>query len=101
MEHRRKTDEEIKEVCQKTFVTMDRALFALWLACGLVLTGAGTVISYGFATSNSITQLKDSQTSDQGRLDRLDKDINSKLDELIKRGQDEKIQKDHNRTDTK
>jgi hypothetical protein len=35
------TDEEIPDLCKKTFLTLDKALVCLWLASGLVITGIG------------------------------------------------------------
>lgn len=79
------SDEEIPELCKKTFLSLDKALVALWLACGLVVAGIGGAVTWAFATNSSIVSMKEKQANDESRIDMLDKQINAKLDILINR----------------
>lgn len=87
MEHHRITDEEqIPDLCKKTFLTLDKALVALWLACGLVITGIGGAVTWAFATNASIITLKEKNIANE----QLNESIMSKLDILIARKESEK-----------
>jgi hypothetical protein len=77
--------EEIPELCIKTFLTMDKAIVAVWLAAGLMLTGCGAVVAYGFATSAAIVTLKEKEANNESRINALDEQVNKKLDILIAR----------------
>ena len=86
MEHHRITDEEeIPDLCKKTFLTLDKALVCLWLASGLVIAGIGGAVTWAFATNSSIMTLKEKAVANEQRIDRLDAEINKKLDILVNR----------------
>ena len=79
------SNEEIPELCMKTFLSLEKALVCLWLACGLAVAGIGGAVTWAFATNSSIVSMKEKQANDESRIDMLDKEINKKLDILISR----------------
>lgn len=82
MEHHRITDEtEIPDLCKKTFLTLDKALLALWLAAGLAITGIGGAVTWAFATNASIITLKEKNSANE----QINASIIAKLDILIAR----------------
>jgi hypothetical protein len=80
-----KSIEEIPELCMKTFLSLDKALVALWLAAGLCITCIGGAVTWAFATNSSIISMKEKQANDESRIDMIDQQINKKLDILIAR----------------
>jgi len=86
MEHPKIADEEeIPDLCKKTFLTLDKALVCLWLASGLIIAGIGGAVTWAFTTNSSIVTLKEKAVANEQRIDRLDAEINKKLDILVAR----------------
>jgi hypothetical protein len=77
------TTEEIPPLCKATFLTINRAIVILYIACGIVLGGVGTAVTYAISTSTLVATLKEKTTENESRINRLETDINKKLDIII------------------
>lgn len=80
-----KNCEEIPDLCKETFLPWKKAAVMLYVLAGVLLSGAGTAIGWAMSTNTSITRLTEKSVIMEQRQDRLDKDINAKLDILINR----------------
>jgi hypothetical protein len=79
--------DKIPELCEKTFVTNARAGRAVWVALiAIIIPAAGVSIGWAFALGNTQAQQAEKISVIEGRQDKLDADINRKLDVLINRG---------------
>jgi hypothetical protein len=78
------TTDEIPPLCKATFLTINRAIVVLYVACGIVLGGVGTAVTYAITTSTGLATLKEKTVENESRINRLETDINKKLDILIK-----------------
>ena len=77
------TTEEIPPLCKATFLTINKAIVILYIACGIVLGGVGTAVTYAISTSTLVATLKEKTTENESRINRLETDINKKLDIII------------------
>lgn len=79
------TKEEIPNLCKETFLPWKKAMVVIYVIAGLVLSGAGTAIAWAMTTNTTLTRLTEKSITIDQRQDRLDKQINDKLDILISR----------------
>ena len=77
------TTEEIPPLCKATFLTINKAIVILYIACGIVLGGVGTAVTYAISASTLAATLKEKTAENESRIDRLETDINKKLDIII------------------
>jgi hypothetical protein len=77
------TTEEIPPLCKATFLTISRALTVLYIAAGIVLAGLSTAVTYAITNSTSLATVKEKTTDNECKLNKIDADINRKLDYLI------------------
>jgi hypothetical protein len=78
------TTDEIPQLCKATFLTINRAIVILYVACGIVLGGVGTAVTYAISASTLVATLKEKTAENESRINKLETDINKKLDILIK-----------------
>ena len=76
----------IKPVCEASFVKMK----ALWIAVPVALAMLGACVTYALSTSTDISTLKSSVAETRAKVDKLDVEINKKLDILIERSSDKR-----------
>ena len=82
--------DDIPDLCKATFLTQDKFLSMVWIIAVLILTGGGGCIAWAMATTNSITELKQTQIEEKGKVEYLQNEVNKKLDILIKRAEEQK-----------
>lgn len=84
--HKEPEEKEIPELCKQTFISSKTGLGILWVLAGVLISMSGTAVGWAMATSNDVTKLKSEQSYLESKQDKLDADINKKLDILINRG---------------
>jgi hypothetical protein len=81
------TTEEIAPLCKATFVSISKGLAILYIAAGIACAGAATAVTYAIAQSTTVATIQEQTATNSTRLDKLDAEINKKLDILIQRKQ--------------
>jgi hypothetical protein len=78
---------EIPELCEKTFLTSASAGKYVWIfLIAIILPAAGVSIGWAFALGNTQAKQAEKISVIENRQDKLDVEINRKLDVLINRG---------------
>jgi len=79
-------DKDIPDLCQKTFLSIARAEKMIWVfLIAVIIPAAGVSIGWAFALSNGQAKQDEKISVIENRQDRLDAEINRKLDVLIGR----------------
>jgi hypothetical protein len=81
------TTEEIPPLCKATFVSISKGLAILYVAAGIAVAGATTAVGYAITQSTIVATIKEQTEQNKTKIDKLDAEINQKLDILIKRNQ--------------
>ena len=82
--HKIDREGEIPDLCKSLFLTKEKFLSIIWIIAGLLLATGGGCIAWAMATNVSIVELKSKQEIQVNKIENLNEQINSKLDELLK-----------------
>jgi cell division protein FtsL len=88
-EHIHQVSEEcdIPALCRKTFLSIDAMVKSLWIvAIVIVIPSSVTGLTWAINTNKAVESMQAKIITDEIRLDKLDREINQKLDILIQRG---------------
>jgi hypothetical protein len=72
------------DICQATFLTLSRAIVIMYIAGGIAISGIGIAVSYALTTTSDISTLKEQSAQNACRIDKLETQINQKLDIIIR-----------------
>jgi hypothetical protein len=76
-------EKTIHALCKETFVSKSAGLGIIWVLAGILLSMAGTAVGFALTTSTEMTKSRSDISYIQSKQDKLDRDINRKLDILI------------------
>jgi len=80
------SDEDIPDLCKKTFVSITNAVKTLWVvAIVIVLPSAGAGIGWSIVIGKEQVHQNDKIAVAESKLEKLENEINRKLDILIER----------------
>ena len=77
------TTEEIPPLCRATFVSISKGLMILYIAAGVAFAGATTAVTYAITQSTTLATLAEQTAENKCKIDKLETEINKKLDILI------------------
>ena len=76
--------DEIPALCKESFISKNNGIAIIWVLAGLLISAAGTAVGWALTTNTSITVLQSNSKVIMEKQEKLDTDINRKLDILIK-----------------
>jgi hypothetical protein len=79
------TKDEIPNLCKETFLPWKKAMVILYVLAGVAISAASAGISWAMITNTELSKVTEKVIVINQRLDKLDRDINTKLDTLIAR----------------
>ena len=77
-------EEEIPDLCKRIFLSKEKFLSIIWIVAGLMLAGGGGCIAWAMSTNSSIVKLQETQSEEKSKIEFLQKEVNGKLDILVK-----------------
>lgn len=83
-----------REICEEVLVKKSTVFSSFWIAVPVVLVLIGSAVAWAVATSSDVSSLKTDMSNVKVRLDKLDEQVNQKLDIIIaKMAEQERIDK--------
>lgn len=80
-------EEDIPDLCKNIFLTKEKFLSIIWIVASFMLLSAGGCIAWAMTTNTSIVNLQRTQEEEKNKVEYLQKQVNEKLDILIKRSE--------------
>jgi len=74
-----------REICEEVLIKKSSIFNSFWVIIPLVLLIMGSAVAWSLTISNDVSTLKANTAQMSTRLDKLDQEINRKLDLLIER----------------
>lgn len=82
--HKIDSEGEIPDLCKSLFLTKEKFLSILWILAAMMLATGSGCIAWALATNVAIVEVKGNLELQVNKLENLNNQINSKLEELLK-----------------
>lgn len=77
--------DKVLDICEEKFISRKSVWNSFWIVIPIVLVLMGSAVAWAITQTSDVSSLKSTTAEMSHRLDKLDSEINKKLDILIER----------------